>query len=97
MRDPSPEQTCNPPSPLSIVEEIEATFESAVYGTARALEDRFGPDVEPADEEEAADANSAIFAGFQAVSDIARILDTELRRPMERAVREGRRGVKCRR
>ena len=37
MRDPSPKQTRNPPSPLSIVEEIEATFESAVYDTDRVL------------------------------------------------------------
>jgi hypothetical protein len=90
MRD----QTRNPPSPLSIVEEIEATFESAVYGTARALEDRFGPDVEPADEEEEANTNRTTFAGFQAVSDIARILDTELRRPMDRVLREVKRAIK---
>jgi hypothetical protein len=94
MRDQNPEQTRNPPSPLSIVEEIEAAFESAVYDTAKALENCFGPDVEPADEEEAADVNSAIFAGFQAVSDITRILDTELRRPMDRVLREMKRAVK---
>jgi hypothetical protein len=90
----TPERTHNTSSPPLIVLGIEAALEEALYATSKSIEDRVAPDAEPATEEEAADTNASVFAAYQLNSDLTRIIDNDLRTPMERALRLAKRALR---